>query len=76
MTASELLEQLRSLPPNTPILVEGYETGLDLICSLRQAVVHPYRRAQEWDGEYREAQVGESGGMPAAVLLGRRGQRR
>ena len=29
MTAKELIARLTSLPPETPVLVEGYETGFD-----------------------------------------------
>ena len=29
MTAEELIKRLKSLPPETPVLVEGYETGFD-----------------------------------------------
>lgn len=29
MTAAELIATLEDLPPDTPVLVEGYETGYD-----------------------------------------------
>jgi len=31
MTADELIKQLQKLPPETPVLVEGYETGFDCV---------------------------------------------
>jgi len=34
MTAEELITQLQKLPPETPVLVEGYETGFDDIVEL------------------------------------------
>jgi len=29
MTAKELVKRLKSLPPKTQVLVDGYETGFD-----------------------------------------------
>jgi hypothetical protein len=72
MTAAELLEQLRLIPGDTPVLVEGYETGMDAIVLLRQAVVTKSRKVQDWDGEYREVQDGGRGGKTAVLLIGRR----
>ena len=76
MTAEELIERLKSLPPETPVLVEGYETGFDEIVDIKAQEVVRYRNAQEWDGEYRAAdnfsQPGK-GMVNAAVILGRRG---
>ena len=72
MTAAELLDQLRLIPADTSVFVEGYETGLDAVVLLRQAVVAKSRKMQDWDGEYREVQGGGHGGKPALLLLGRR----
>ena len=72
MTAAELLEQLRMIPADTPVFVEGYETGLDSVVLLRQAVVTKRRKSQGWDGEYREVQGGGRVGKPALLLIGRR----
>lgn len=72
MTAAELLDQLRLIPADTPVFVEGYEAGLDAVFLLRQAVVAKARKAQDWDGEYREVQGGGHGGKPALLLIGRR----
>ena len=35
MTAEELTKRLKSLPPETPVLVEGYETGFDDVVDLK-----------------------------------------
>ncbi|WP_157680563.1 hypothetical protein [Marinobacter nauticus] len=43
MTAEELIEQLKELPPETPVLVEGYETGFDDIVELTMEQVVQYR---------------------------------
>lgn len=53
MTAEELIAQLKVLPPETPLLVEGYETGFDDIVELTPEQVVQYRNDQEWDGEYQ-----------------------
>lgn len=72
MTAAELLQQLRSIPADTPLFVEGYEAGLDAVVLLRQVMVTESRKVQDWDGEYREVRDGRRGGKPAVLLIGRR----
>jgi len=79
MTAEELIAQLQELPPETPVLVEGYETGFDDIVELTPEQVVRYRHAQEWDGEYQTPDRfsnPEIGVRQAAVIRGRRGSRR
>ena len=79
MTAEELIEHLKLLPPETPVLVEGYETGFDDIVELISEQVVRYRHAQEWDGEYQPLDrfsSQETGAMQATVISGRKGNRR
>lgn len=77
MTASELLEQLRLLPPETTVLVEGYETGFDAVCLVRHAVARFQGDAHDWDGEYQELRGDTRGDAHAAlVIVGRRGHLR
>lgn len=76
MTVDELLEQLRQLPGNLPVLVEGYESGFDGIRELRTAGVVPYRKAEAWDGEDHLATEFKQAGQPAVLLVGRRRHRR
>jgi hypothetical protein len=79
MTAEELIAQLQELPPETPVLIEGYETGFDDIVDLTHEQVVRYRHAQEWDGEYQAPDRfsnSETRVLQAAVILGRRGHRR
>lgn len=79
MTVKELIDQLRTLPPETRVLVEGYETGYDDIVELRPLKVFRYRNAQEWDGEYQKDNEHSGKGSkaaPALVILGRRGHLR
>ena len=79
MTAEQLIELLKALPPETPVMVEGYENGFDLAISLLPQPVIRYRNAQPWDGEYQEPSRfsnSEAGRIDAAVIHGRRGSRR
>ena len=79
MTAEELIERLRALPPETLVLVEGYETGFDAIVGLKAVDVFRFRKATEWDGEYQTpCNFAGSGSRtsPATVIIGRRGTRR
>ena len=79
MPAEELIEHLKLLPPETPVLVEGYETGFDDIVELISEQVVRYRHAQEWDGEYQPLDrfsSQETGAMQATVIRGRKGNRR
>ncbi|MFB2765070.1 hypothetical protein [Marinobacter shengliensis] len=79
MTAEELIARLEALPPDTPVLVEGYETGFDDIVEFTSEQVVRYRHAQEWDGEYQTLDrfsSQETGALQAAVIWGRRGHRR
>jgi hypothetical protein len=79
MTADEVIARLRVLPPDTPVLVEGYENGFDEIVELKGQDVVRYRHAQPWDGQYQPPERFEepaTGIMQAAVILGRRGQLR
>jgi len=75
MTAQELIEHLKALPPETPVLVEGYETGFDDIVEVKPCEVVHYRHAQGWDGEYQadDSFAGEQKTKSAVILTGRRG---
>ncbi|WP_339804882.1 hypothetical protein [uncultured Marinobacter sp.] len=75
MTAEELIRHLQALPPETPVLVEGYETGCDEIVGLQTLEVFRYPRAQEWDGQYQtdgKVRPRNQAPFPAVMLLGRR----
>lgn len=76
MTIAELIEHLNHYPADMPVLVQGYETGWDSIHALREAVVVPFKKAHEWDGEFREAGEFKCPGKPVQALLieGKRGR--
>ena len=72
MKVSELIEHLRTLPPDLPILVEGYESGWDDVDHLREAGIARPHKVHRWDGEYREADERNMPGTPAVLIVGRR----
>ena len=81
LTVAELMERLREMPPDLPVLVEGYETGLDAIYSLRETLVIHNTDSEDWDGEFEEPknlQPAPQGLAPfrALLILGSRGSRR
>lgn len=76
MTAAELIERLKTLPPESTVLVQGYETGYDDIVNLKSVDVVRYRKAQEWDGEYQAADQISGKTTSATVMLGQRGHLR
>lgn len=47
MTAQELIQQLKTLTPETKIVVRGYEDGYNDIFKLRPVKIKS-REAQEW----------------------------
>jgi hypothetical protein len=65
MTADELIRQLQKLPPETPVLVEGYETGFDDIESLKSVDVFRFRKAAEGTANIRHPTIlQEAGAAP------------
>lgn len=76
MTVEELIARLQDLPPETPVLVEGYENGFDEIIDLQAREIVRYRHAQTWDGQYqapKRFKEPATGVIRATVILGRRG---
>lgn len=76
MTAAELIAKLKALPPESPVFVQGYETGYDDIVDLKSVDVVRYRKAQEWDGEYQEPDQISGKTKSATVIIGQRGHLR
>ena len=52
MTAQELIEKLQTLPPNTKIVVRGYEDGYNDILQLKKVEIKLNPNANTWDGKY------------------------
>jgi len=67
-TVGELIEILRSLPPEMPILTSGYENGFEnieqpVLMNLIHKPDNPY-----YDGEFQPAGNGEKGVFNSVVL--------
>ena len=76
MTAAELIAKLNALAPESPVFVQGYETGYDDIVDLKFMDIVRYRNAQEWDGEYQASDQISGKTISATVILGQRGHLR
>lgn len=76
MTVRQLIELLHQHPEDAVVLVEGYETGWDVINVLRKAEVVKFQKAHDWDGEYQETRQAGNKSRPAVLIEGRRGHRR
>jgi len=55
MTAQELIQHLQLLPPNTKIVVRGYEDGYNDILQLKEVKIKSKADAHLYDGEYEES---------------------
>lgn len=67
-TVTELIEILKSFPPETPILTSGYENGFENIQKpILQDLIHkpdkPY-----YDGEFQPAKEGDKEVFKSVVL--------
>ena len=72
MNVKELINELKTLPANAQVMVQGYEDGYDIVKSVRQITVAKNLKAQEWNGEYEEAEKNDKDAVSAMVLLGNR----
>jgi hypothetical protein len=61
MTAKQLIALLQQLPPDTQMVVRGYEDGYNDISQLKHRNVQPHEgRAHDWNGGYQDAATTES----------------
>ncbi len=68
MTASELIEHLKALPPETKIVIRGYEDGYNDILKLRPIKIKPIENAHWYLGEYEDST--DAYAIPAVDLFG------
>lgn len=54
-TAGELVECLAALPPDMPVLVDGYEGGYSRIGAVRVREVHEMGNRGDWLGSFARA---------------------
>ena len=55
MTAQELIKHLQAMPPQTKIVVRGYEDGYNDILKLKPVKIKPKADAHWYDGEYENS---------------------
>ncbi len=55
MTAQELIQHLQTLPPETKIVVRGYEDGYNDILQLKAVKIKIKVDAHWYDGEYEQS---------------------
>ena len=67
MTVNELIAELRKQPPETRVVVSGYEDGVDDISRLWPIHITPTAKPKPYEGRWEIEQSGE----PAIFLFGR-----
>lgn len=73
-TVADLLELLATVPPETPVLVSGYEGGLtECIAPLRVARARMAPWHDEYSGEFNEAEGASQFGVMNALFIERDG---
>ncbi len=65
-TVKELIEALRKLPQDMPILTTGYETGYENIVEPKIIRVEYTEDAEYWDGAFQETEAIE--GIEVVIL--------
>ena len=70
MTAKQLIALLQQLPPDTQMVVRGYEDGQNDILQLKYRKAQPHEGiVDDWNGSYQDATSTESATI-AAQLFG------
>jgi hypothetical protein len=67
MTVNELIAELQKHPPQTWVVVSGYEDGYDDISRLISTSIVPTPNPKAWQGRWESEESGE----PAIFLFGR-----
>jgi hypothetical protein len=55
MTVQELIQQLIALPPDTKLVVRGYEDGYNDILQLKKVSIKQNSNSYTWEGEYEDS---------------------
>jgi hypothetical protein len=69
MTAKELINCLKELPPETHICVKGYEDGLDYVQLLREAKIIHNANSEWYYGNHQEVLDAGSKGFDEIVWV-------
>ena len=67
MTVKELIAELQKHPPETRVVVSGYEDGLDDISRLISTSIVPTPKPKPYEGRWESDKSGE----PAVCIFGR-----
>ncbi len=67
-TVGQLIEILKSLPQDLPVLTSGYESGFENFYHPRIIKVKHEPENMYYDGEFQVAQGGDGGTFDAVVL--------
>jgi hypothetical protein len=68
MTISELMQKLKTLDPETKIVIRGYEDGYNDILTVRTVKIKPIVDAYWYLGEYEDSK--DTDAISAAELYG------
>jgi hypothetical protein len=68
MTARELIKALGKFPPETRVVVAGYEAGYNDISKIDEIRLQPDANAEWWYGQHDKAE--DDAGEPAVYLTG------
>lgn len=69
MTVSELIASLQSYPPDTRVVVLGYETGYDDVTEVRGIYIVPEENPAWYNGRYDNAPPERAHQSERAVLV-------
>ena len=72
MKIKDLVKELNNLNPDSQILVQGYESGYDDIVSLKEIKIFKKRNANNWDGEYDDAENRKKNVIKSVIIFGNR----
>ena len=71
MTAQELINQLQTLPPDTKVVIRGYEDGYNDILQFKKVKIRPKVDAYWFDGEFEDCNDNDAlDAMDAVDLFG------
>jgi len=69
MTVNELIAALQNYPPDTRVIVMGYESGYDDITLVKQIAIMPETKPEWYKGRYDDASPEKADQADQAVLV-------
>lgn len=71
MTVAELISLLQQHPPDTRVVVRGYESGVDDVVGVDVVRLQLNARTEWWNGDHVIVDRNRGGNPPAVYLRGR-----